>query len=58
MKNIDDELTETIDNLRKQLEKATDDSEKEDINKQIDDKITERDILNDKTDVLKKSQKN
>ncbi|AHH09178.1 Borrelia P83/100 antigen protein [Borrelia parkeri SLO] len=57
LRSIDDELTETIDNLREQLEKATDDVEKTGIKKQIDDKIVERNILKDKTKGLKKSQK-
>ncbi|UPA12385.1 P83/100 family protein [Borrelia venezuelensis] len=57
LRSIDDELTETIDNLREQLEKATDDVEKTGIKKQIDDKIVERNILKDKTEGLNKSQK-
>ncbi|AHH08712.1 hypothetical protein baBA2_000739 [Borrelia anserina] len=57
LKNIDDELTETIDNLREELEKATDESEKEGIKKQIDDKIVERDALEDKAKGIKEAQK-
>ncbi|UPA18199.1 P83/100 family protein [Borrelia puertoricensis] len=57
LRSIDDELTETIDNLREQLEKATDDVEKTGIKKQIDDKIVERNILKNKAEELKKSQK-
>ncbi|WP_024653307.1 P83/100 family protein [Borrelia persica] len=57
LKSIDDELTETIDNLREQLERATDDTEKKEIEKQIDDKITEKNVLKNKTEGLKKSQK-
>ncbi|BDU62590.1 hypothetical protein BOFE_01300 [Candidatus Borrelia fainii] len=56
LRSIDDELTETIDNLREQLEKASDDVEKTGIKKQIDDKIIERNILKDKAEGLKKSQ--
>ncbi|WP_024654994.1 P83/100 family protein [Borrelia hispanica] len=57
LKSLDDELNETIDNLREQLEKATGDTEKKEIEKQIDDKVFERDVLKGKTEELKKSQK-
>ncbi|BCR22153.1 P83/100 family protein [Borrelia sp. HM] len=51
------QLTEAIEDLKKQLEKATDDVEKERIKKQIDDKVVGRDVLKNKENVLEKSQK-
>ncbi|QFP41634.1 hypothetical protein F9Y90_00525 [Borrelia miyamotoi] len=57
LKSINDELTETLDNLREQLNKAADDIEKENIKKQIDEKMVDRDALNNKASGLEKSQK-
>ncbi|BCR19684.1 hypothetical protein BmHoA_00763 [Borrelia miyamotoi] len=57
LKSIDDELTETIDNLREQLNKSVDDIENENIKKQIDDKMLDRDALKNKASGLEKSQK-
>ncbi|AGT27688.1 P83/100 family protein [Borrelia miyamotoi] len=57
LKSINDELTETIDNLREQLNKAADDIEKENIKKQIDEKMVDRDALKNKASGLEKSQK-
>ncbi|WP_040236734.1 P83/100 family protein [Borrelia crocidurae] len=42
------QLTETIEDLEEQLNKATDDTEKKEIEKQIDDNILQRDALKDK----------
>ncbi|BCR10796.1 hypothetical protein BmHC_00760 [Borrelia miyamotoi] len=57
LKSINDELTETIDNLREQLNKSVDDIENENIKKQIDDKMLDRDALKNKASGLEKSQK-
>ncbi|WAZ71543.1 P83/100 family protein [Borrelia miyamotoi] len=57
LKSINDELTETLDNLREQLNKAADDIEKENIKKQLDEKMVDRDALNNKASGLEKSQK-
>ncbi|AHH12774.1 Borrelia P83/100 antigen protein [Borrelia hermsii YBT] len=51
------QLIETIEDLEEQLERATDDAEKEIIKKQIDDKIVKRDALKDKTDGPKELQR-
>ncbi|AHH14241.1 P83/100 family protein [Borrelia hermsii] len=56
---VDDklQLIETIEDLEEQLERATDDVEKEGIKKQIDDKLVKRDALKDKTDGPKELQR-
>ncbi|UPA09425.1 hypothetical protein bhYOR_000753 [Borrelia nietonii YOR] len=56
---VDDklQLIETIEDLEEQLERATDDAEKEIIKKQIDDKLVKRDALKDKTDGPKELQR-
>ncbi|AJW73656.1 P83/100 family protein [Borrelia hermsii] len=51
------QLIETIEDLEEQLERATDDAEKEIIKKQIDDKLVKRDALKDKTDGPKELQR-
>ncbi|UPA16587.1 hypothetical protein bcCo53_000746 [Borrelia coriaceae] len=49
-------LNEAIEDLEEQLERSTDDSEREAIKKQIDDKMLKRDSLKDKIGGLKESK--
>ncbi|BCR21338.1 P83/100 family protein [Borrelia miyamotoi] len=51
------QLTEAIDNLREQLNKAADDNEKENIKKRLDEKMVDRDTLKNKASGLERSQK-
>ncbi|AYE36592.1 hypothetical protein DB313_03895 [Borrelia turcica IST7] len=51
-----EELNETIEDLREQLEKSTNEEEKGEIQKQIEEKRSERDVLEKKGNELKDSQ--